>query len=286
MFKNAKESGKNGGEEKGAGESQPSAGEGYRCFLFNENKGLKQEFIDGIRFVISQLIAQREYTIGECQGEKTLGENLPAALIFTDNSAVPFGYAIREGLKVVLDAILPNNVEESLPRCLRINVKPHVFRFALSKEDENERTVLYREAVERWQKKIEKFGLENKKLAIFDEYYLKGSTIYKSSEILKAAGALPENIIILNGFLKDYPFWKLSPDDFDARSPVEIKTGKRNGQEVLRGETGVVFGFSEEGQSKIQQARNLIHDMELLGQEAGRQFLRERRVQNTSKAKM
>lgn len=219
-------------------------------------------------------------------------EHPPAVVVLTETSGVPFGYAFKEGFKEAFP-------DKPLPRFLRINVKPFKSdidfikgkstveseansRWWGSKEYFRKEHGTYENlfnnlnnnyqraqkafdnAVEQWKNKIEKFKLHSRKIAVFDEVMRFGLTREAAVYLLQRAGIPRENIVELFGVTGGFPVWRGQEEELGGRSPTEEQL------ESLSRKTKIV---SEK--SKIQQAKNLIHDMKLLGKEAGELLKKE-----------
>lgn len=186
------------------------------------------------------------------------------AIICTETSGVPFGYALKAGLKE-----LDNN--GPMPKFLKINVKPFKNEIDLIIEKKYFRKG-YKEAEEefqnsllKWKEKINNLKLEDKNIFILDEFTYSGRTALSARYLLESAGINKEQIF---SFLWDittgYPAWKHRnrPERKKGINPTEMKITEE-------GKNVVVI---VKGKEKREKAQNLIHDMEILGKLAAKEL--------------
>ncbi len=182
-----------------------------------------------------------------------------SAIICTESSGVPFGYAVKSALKEI-------QPKEELPKFLRINVKPFKNQINLIRQgvelrgEYREAQESFKRALSEWKEKIEKLNLKDKNVLILDEFTYSGNTASSVRYLLEQVGIPKEQIFSLpENITTSYPVWKYGnePESQKGTNPTETKDDS--------GKVGIVSD-----KEKIRKAKNLISDMKLLGRRAAK----------------
>ncbi|MEK9153535.1 MAG: hypothetical protein AAB723_02985 [Patescibacteria group bacterium] len=192
------------------------------------------------------------------------------AIICTETSGVPFGYALKAGLKELNKL----NGDGPMPKFLRINVKPFRDQINLIKKgtplprEYKEAEEKFQSTLLKWKEKINDLDLKDKNIFILDEFTYTGNTSFSVKYILESIGVNEEQIFfffenIAVGYM-NYPVWQYGGESESKKgtNPTETKVTRelKIGVRIVK------------GKEKREKAQNLIHDMKILGKLAAKEL--------------